>query len=122
MGLDQYAYSIPKDEANLAIDQRAGFPVEPFHVWRKHPNLHGWMEGLFRKRGGEGVFNCRTVRLTIEDLNELEKAVRGNKLPFTQGFFFGESFAEDREGDLMFIMRARMEIQNGKDVYYDSWW
>lgn len=122
MGLDQYAYSIPKDEANLAIDQKAGFPVEPFHVWRKHPNLHGWMERLFRKRGGEGVFNCRTVRLTIEDLDELEKEVRAYKLPFTTGFFFGESHEENYEDDLMFIMRARMEIQNEKDVYYDSWW
>lgn len=122
MGLDQYAFAIPRSDANLAFDQTFPKEIEPFYVWRKHPNLQGWMEKLYRRKGGTGKFNCRSVLVTVEDLDELEKDVRANKLPFTTGFFFGQSFDEDREGDLAFIRQARMEIQNGKDVYYDSWW
>lgn len=42
MGLDQYA-SIRKDGQE---DQEIAY-------WRKHPNLQGWMEQLWREKGGE---------------------------------------------------------------------
>jgi len=42
--------------------------------WRKHPNLQGWMEQLWREKGGKGEFNCVDVELTREDLKQLELA------------------------------------------------
>lgn len=122
MGLDQYAFAIPKSDDNLDFDQQLPKDAEPFRVWRKHPNLQGWMEKLYRKKGGTDKFNCRTVRVTVEDLDALRADVKRNRLPFTQGFFFGESFPEDAEGDLIFIEEARKKISEGNDVYYDSWW
>lgn len=122
MGLDQYAFAIPAMADNTDCDQKLPNDVEPFFVWRKHPNLHGWMEELYKIRGGREKFNCRTIRLKPVDLDRLEKVVRADKLPFTQGFFFGESFPDEMPRDLKFIEEARKKIQEGFDVYYDSWW
>lgn len=39
-----------------------GEDAAELHYWRKHPNLHGWMEQLYRDKGGaEEIFNCAAV-------------------------------------------------------------
>jgi len=69
------------------------------------------------------VFNCQPVRLTVGDLDQLEMHVRLETLPDTVGFFFGEdSDDEYRKQDLKFIEDARKAIEDGYDVYYQSWW
>lgn len=91
--------------------------------WRKHPNLHGWMEQLWRERGGTGDFNGDELELTAEDLDNLEYDVQNNRLPPTSGFFFGER-ADDyyRDSDLKFIQEARAEMFLGLKVFYNSSW
>lgn len=122
MGLDQCAVIKPRLESNLAADEDLA-DCEAIHYWRKHPNLHGWMENLYRERGGkEAQFNCASVRLTVEDLKALKTAVIERSLPHTTGFFFGTSHPEERERDLEFIEKAHQAIKDGFDVYYDSWW
>ena len=111
MGLDMYAYRQAKNTA----------PVE-FHYWRKHPNLHGWMENRWRDTGGEGEFNCVDLRLLPHDLDLLERHVLSQSLPPTVGFFFGASDPESMDDDLEFIATAREAIANGESVTYDSWW
>mgnify|MGYP001164890503 FL=1 len=112
MGLDQYA-SIRKDGQE---DQEIAY-------WRKHPNLQGWMEQLWREKGGEGQFNCVDVELTFEDLEQLEASIEGAELPETVGFFFGNS-SDDyyKEQDLEFIADASEAIEHGYKVVYTSWW
>ena len=125
MGLDMYAFKIKKGVITESVDFEVadGTEQDDFHYWRKHPNLHGWMENLYRRKGGKAEdFNCVNVQLTNEDLNALEKVVKRNALPPTQGFFFGESSPEDKEGDLQFIQEARRAIDDGFDVFYTSWW
>jgi len=91
--------------------------------WRKHPNLHGWMENLYyEKQGEENLFNSAPVELTSEDLDLLEKDILENRLPHTEGFFFGESRSGVNEKDLEFIKLAREAIAEGDRVFYDSWW
>lgn len=136
MGLDMYAYTAP---AELVGDQQVDFgdklfadgkPVEGvdtnFAYWRKFNHLHGWMEELYRKKGGtEESFNCATVRLTLEDLTELHSAASDKTLTATEGFFFGEQdeFDDDcKEEVLEFVQKARMAIGEGKVVVYDCWW
>jgi hypothetical protein len=81
------------------------------------------MRNLYVKKGGQdGQFNCVPVQLTEEDLNALEKDIRFNKLSETNGLFFGTSYPEDKYRDLAFIQRARMALDEGKVVYYTSWW
>jgi hypothetical protein len=93
--------------------------------WRKHPNLHGWMEHLYREKGGiDESFNCVPIELTMEDLNRLEEDIKDGSLPETGGFFFGSSRGNDEEvhRDLMFVKEARNAIMEGDRVFYESWW
>lgn len=125
MGLDMYAFTIPSDLAAREVDMQLSKlrGVAELHYWRKHPNLHGWMEHLYRVKGGAaGCFNCATVRLTLDDLVLLEEDIRAGRLPETSGFFFGESDGSERDDDLAFVKAARDAIAEGKAVYYDSWW
>lgn len=124
MGLDMYAYTAPRDliVGDVDIKLNAIEHVSEIHYWRKHPNLHGWMEMLYRAKGGRKVFNCTTVRLTAEDLDALETAVRDDLLPETIGFFFGLTDGSEREDDLEFIAKARQALAEGAAVLYDSWW
>ena len=150
MGLDMYAYvatregqqreyydgaewdEITKDFVNTKTNK----PRE-IAYWRKHPNLHGWMEQLWRDKkylvqptnasapvqSDSDTFNGIEIELTAEDLDELERAVVHKKLPSTRGFFFGEEadqFYHDK--DLAFIKAARIEMFMGLKVFYNSSW
>ena len=136
MGLDMYAYVAAKAGQQNEFyegaewDEDTGNMVNPavnkpreIAYWRKHPNLHGWMEQLWRERGGTGDFNGDELELTAEDLDNLEYDVQNNRLPPTSGFFFGER-ADDyyRDSDLKFIQEARAEMFLGLKVFYNSSW
>jgi len=127
MGLDQYAYAVMPHPNNTDLSyvwthEQSEDKVFLIAQWRKHPNIQGWMEKLYESKGGEGVFNCQPVRVTFQDLINLKYAVMNEKLPVTQGFFFGESLPEDREDDLKFIEDAMKAIGQDMEIYYDSWW
>ena len=128
MGLDMYAFRVAKNFA-LGDFEIAGLEHgvrhEEIMYWRKHHDLHGWMERLYREKGGDKPsFNCVPVRLTIEDLNALEADILANKLPVTQGFFFGVNPPDEdsKLQDMEFIGMAKIAISEGDEVYYDSWW
>lgn len=115
MGLDQYAYS------------RAPVGTADFR-WRKHPNLHGWMERLWEERYKTeqcewDSFNGVELRLEKADILQLRSDILCLDLPATEGFFFGND-ADDyyEEQDLKFCSWALEEIDQGREVYYDSSW
>lgn len=118
MGLDMYAYTCPKNETPDHDN------CEELFYWRKFNALHGWMEGLWRDRGGEGSFNCVKIKLEKDDLLKLISDTLANRLVPVEGFFFGqqEIWPEDLESVFLFVGKANLAIQQGKDVYYDSWW
>jgi hypothetical protein len=121
MGLDMYAYTTRADIP--AVDFTEPDDAAELFYWRKHPNLHGWMETLYRSKGGESEdFNLAPLHLEMVDLDHLETTVKADKLPFTTGFFFGESLPDEKEDDLQFIQKARAAITEGKKVFYTSWW
>lgn len=125
MGLDMYAFSTnakPKTDVDF---ETKNFKPEEVYYWRKHPNLHGWMQNLYNVKGGQGRdFNGDCVVLDNFDLDNLEHDLEQGDLPDTSGFFFGNSVRDDDElkNDLEFVRKARTEIANGKTVYYTSWW
>ena len=140
MGLDQLAYSSPATATNDDTD-------ECLVQWRKHPNLQGWMERLWRKQKygdaatpdpitGEGYsnqtylgdpFNQEEVELTLDDIQRLRLDVQNKTLNGglgnTTGFFFGDS-SDDyyRETDIAFCDKAEEALNNGHKVIYYSWW
>jgi len=85
------------------------------------------MENLWREKGEEGNAESLDIDLTLEDLDELEKAITEKVLPETTGFFFGiDSYNEygklDLDYDLDFIVKARKRVNNGETVCYSCWW
>jgi hypothetical protein len=139
MGLDMYAYAAARagqqDEYN---EQEGDWNLEtrewvtkdllpkPREIayWRKHPNLHGWMERLAESKNLEyGSFNGIELELTWQDIEDLEQAVTHKQLPSTSGFFFGSDADElYYQDDLAFIKAARAELFLGLRVFYNSSW
>jgi hypothetical protein len=147
MGLDMYAYVAARagqqsdyyegaefdEETRDYVNKKVTKPREVAY-WRKHPNLHGWMESLWKRKMHDAnrdipesewgsSFNGIELELTAEDLDELERAVRKRKLPATSGFFFGnDSDQHYYSHDLEFIKNARAELFMGLKVFYNSSW
>jgi hypothetical protein len=132
MGLDMYAFTVAADAAGdnvVDLDINYGTDNElaktELFYWRKFNALHGWMEDIYRIKGGaKESFNCTTVRLDAKDLDRLEMDTGNNKLVPINGFFFGAQtiYPEDLESVANFIAKARQALADGKAVYYDSWW
>ena len=135
MGLDMYAYTAARAgqqnefwETGNYVDGEFVNPTvtkpRELAYWRKHPNLHGWMEQLAEQKNLEyNSFNGIELELTAEDLDDLELAITHNQLPATAGFFFGNPSDEFyREQDLEFIRNARAELFMGLKVFYNSSW
>jgi hypothetical protein len=139
MGLDMYAYVASKKgqqseyyetaEFDKTINEFVSTTVTKPHelaYWRKHPNLHGWMEQLWKSKGKPGggeIFNGIELELTWDDLDELERAIRHGQLPNTEGFFFGKP-ADNHyyKQDLEFVNNAKAEVFLGLKVFYNSSW
>jgi hypothetical protein len=137
MGLDMYAYVAAKagqqnefyegaefDETTREFVNKTTTKPREIAYWRKHPNLHGWMERLAEQKNLKyDSFNGIEMELTAEDLDELERAVTHGQLPATGGFFFGNNADEHyRESDLEFVKNARAEMFFGLKVFYNSSW
>lgn len=121
MGLDMYACTTD-DLPSQPVDFKAG-QHNQLHYWRKHPNLHGWMEALYRAKGGtDETFNCVNLLLTADDIDNLEADIKAGNLPSTSGFFFGASDGSELDDDLAFVAKAREAIAAGLTVFYSSWW
>ena len=143
MGLDMYAYVGTQGQRETfyegsEFDKDLGEYVNPtvskpreLAYWRKHPNLHGWMELLWIQKTNaqtdrddrDSGFNGVELELTWEDIERLEQAILGNDLPHTQGFFFGDP-SDDyyRDQDLEFVKNAKAELFCGLKVFYNSSW
>ena len=130
---DYYEGSEFDEETREYVNKKVTKPRE-IAYWRKHPNLHGWMESLWKRKMHDAnrdipesewgsSFNGIELELTAEDLDELERAVKKHKLPATAGFFFGNDSDRHYYGDdLGFIKNARAELFMGLKVFYNSSW
>jgi len=73
-------------------------------------------------------FNCVNVQLDITDLQIIRNFVMNDDLPFcADGMFWGHQFQEDamkeyKDQDLEFCDQALKWLEEGKEVYYSSWW
>jgi hypothetical protein len=103
------------------------------HYWRKHPDLHVWMENLYREKGDrpkastaspfsleetEGGGSESRVSITPEktrhacrfqSAGKLDAAIKAALLPHTTGFFLGASDGTEYADDLAFIRDARRQ-------------
>ena len=85
MGLDMYGYTMRAEfvgdrqtDVNVREEEQEQAQLTHFAYWRKFNHLQGWMEDLYREKGGiKESFNCCTVRLELEDLARLEADLEG---------------------------------------------
>ena len=124
MGLDQFAKKVKREYNSETLTET--IVKTEIAYWRKHNALEGYMSDLYRtKTGDEGVFNCKTLTLDSDDLDDLELVILRGELPETEGFFFGDCSKHDEEYkqvDLEFIEEARKSLDQGYEVEYTSWW
>lgn len=127
MGLDQYMY--------VAATKNDYENQREIAYRRKHPNLHGWMEKLWERKGRPGVdstdaerdfvFNGIELELTWQDIEQLERDIKSGAVAKldTTGFFFGNP-SDDiyLDADLEFIKEAKAELFLGLKVFYNSSW
>lgn len=137
MGLDMYVNGIRKIEnapshgiVNYAALEEANIEICELAYWRKFNNLHGWMERLYADKGGTDQFNCQSVQLTMDDLDQLERDVMDDPLKKfrpVSGAFFGSQHAltpDDKSNILGFVGLAKAFLRLNPEgaVYYDSCW
>jgi hypothetical protein len=129
MGLDMFVWRVAANDAiddlTIRSEEDGREKMEELYYWRKHHDLHGWMQKLYRNKGGTAQsFNCVPVRLHPHDLDALQFDLLDGALPETTGFFFGNNppDLDSLSEDLKFIQKARIAIAEGDAVYYDSWW
>lgn len=122
MGLDMYAYKTKREIRE--VDFNGHEEDQDIAYWRKHPNLHGMMEKIYREKGGKDEsFNVSSVQLNEKDLLDIGKKLVNSELPSTSGFFFGEDSDEHYfKEDIEFLEKAKDAIKEGYKVYYTSWW
>ena len=92
MGLDMYAYVASKKGQQNEYYETAEFDktvnefvsttvTKPYEIayWRKHPNLHGWMQRLWERKGKPGGYdvNCQTQK--VSSLVSLQTIITTNK-------------------------------------------
>ena len=95
MGLDMYLtgekFTLSDWDNPENIEMVDGFRLKNRELdlgsWRKHPDLHGFIVQTFA--GGQDT--CQRIQLTIPNLEEIISAIQDDKLPPTEGFFFGKS-------------------------------
>lgn len=99
-------------------------------TWRKHPDLHGWMENRWREQtGSTEIFNCVDFELCEADILDCMEAVKTNSLPCTDGPSFGdenewtaEQRARQKQEDITVLEDALRRLQAGECIVYSSWW
>ena len=93
--------------------------------FRKHHDLQGWMSIIAEERGGEMQWGSMVgnLKLTEEDMDKLEKDVKCDGLPETEGFFFGSGNTSSyKEETLEMIEKVREALKDGKTVLYSCSW
>jgi len=89
--------------------------------WKTPSDVYAWMETLYLKKGGtDSVFKAWSVRLTAEDLDALEEAVRTDNLTGLPGVTFCEphdAVQQDAEA-IAFVAVARQALADRLIVFF----
>ena len=131
MGLDMYLEGHkyhPSHGDNVRPTCKGGHEIKSTTLdlgyWRKHPNLHGYIVNTY----ANGVDECQKIVLNSDALEDIANALEENRLPHTQGFFFGnsewheEGVKEDAETFRKASKWLQSEDQTWSDVIYQASW
>lgn len=112
MGLDMYLQGhqyFGADTGKKIDDFRIKEIIVELGYWRKHPNLHGAIITAF----ADGKDECQIIELSLSNIEGLISMVEADNLPFTQGFFFGQSatpkdsdYNEQKQNDINILQNV----------------
>jgi hypothetical protein len=132
MGLDQYLYAANEHiTADTLYAEGNEDARDEIGYWRKHADLQGHVERLWRQLWKEkgcpesDDFNCIPLELSTEQLEhilECSKKQSFGDADKTSGFFFGETTPEKHEATVKIVEHALELKREGKRIFYDSWW
>ena len=108
MGLDMY------------LRGKTGDMNEELGYWRKHPNLHGFIVEQF----ANGIDECQSIPLTVDNMEDIIAAAKDDKLPHTTGFFFGQSYGDEGPEDVRIFESAIAWLEQNPtgEVFYRASW
>lgn len=91
--------------------------------WRKHPDLHGFIVTTF----ADGVDDCQRIHLGPESTKEIILAIKQDRLPHTDGFFFGSSENDsEQKAEAIEIFSKALNWQQtdewARSIYYQASW
>lgn len=118
MGLDMYFLRTPKGE-------RPNDSHQEIKYFRKHSDLHGWLEQEWRKENPDEKdrdFNCIYMKITPAILQRLKDYLTQPDKTRYKGFFWGESEESDWQETRALTEEIEEILNSGDQVYYYSWW
>lgn len=91
--------------------------------WRKHPDLHGFIVTEF----ADGVDECNPIQLDADGIEGIIAAIANNRLPHTEGFFFGvsENDAEQKAAGIEVFSKALQWLRADewhRSIRYQASW
>ena len=121
IGLESYVVATRSER--LEVLDPCLLNANEIHYWRNHFALHGWMEHLYREKGGKGSSSHFAVNLDSGDIRQLENdVVTGEIHDFDLAGVTRGAPCDQRVGEFGFIVEARKLIEAGFAVYYQAWW
>jgi hypothetical protein len=126
MGLDMFLYGrqITSFDSDETLDGKKLIASEvDLGYWRKHPNLHGYIVDTF----ADGKDECQRIELGSDSIRQIIEAIKTEKLPHTEGFFFGTSnnSEEQKAADIKVFEEALAWADNSDRyryvIYQASW-
>lgn len=125
MGLDAYVRTIddPNNEYKDIIEDEKtrvlfDYDSDNFWYWRKDYLIHDCMYKAAKEKGyiGDGNdFNCVLVRIDQKDLDAIKKKYDAFTPKESTGRYM-------KNNALSFCAKAKEKLEEGKHLYYDSWW
>jgi hypothetical protein len=128
MGLDAFFWSTESENISGEVDFKTSellyentsrekwvelFDIEEIAYWRKNWDLHEFLAGVYKEKGGEesGMFNCTNLLITEEILQEYE-----SRATYEDGMEWRQE--EDKKG----FEAARKSMRDGYKVFYNGWY
>jgi hypothetical protein len=131
MGLDMmlYAREVIEEGDDVSEDARQ---IE-IGTWRKHPDLHSYIETLWRaETGSTEDFNCIDYKLSRKQIIDIILLTVTETMPKSKGgFFFSESKLTDISHTITLMGSALSYIDKHTsypddvpeyEIFYSSWW
>ena len=119
MGLDMSFYKLGgvKSISSIGeIDTDEKYAIEEIKYYRKFNALHGLLNDLYLKRGGNDM-NCVLINIGLSEVNYIKQCCLEKSLQPKEGFFWG---SQEAVSDEQYIELLSL-CEDIEDLISDGW-